>query len=91
MGALILGASFDDESANARFAETEGFAFPLLCDVDRKLGLAYGACEDADAVFARRISYVIGPDGRIRFAYPTVDARTHPAKVLQDLQRAAGS
>ena len=87
----ILGASLDGEQANAAFAEKYQFDFPLLCDVDRKLATAYGACEDAEAVFARRISYVIDPEGRILFAYPTVDAKTHPARVLKDLQERRGA
>ena len=91
LGVVILGASFDGESANAAFAEKFDFGFPLLCDTDRQLGLAYGACEDDQAVFARRISYVIDPEGRVLFAYPTVEAKTHPAKVLQDLQALLGS
>ena len=83
---VILGASFDDEKANAAFAEKFGFGFRLLCDVDRRIATAYGACEDPQAIFARRISYVIDRDGKILIAYPTVDAKTHPAKVLKDLK-----
>ena len=55
----ILGASFDDQEANAAFARKFGFDFPLLCDTDRKLGLAYGAADDPGAATARRISYLI--------------------------------
>mgnify|MGYP000847000049 CR=1 FL=1 len=83
---MIYGASFDPPEKNAAFARKFDFNFPLICDTDRKIGLAYGACEDADAVAARRISYVIGEDGRILLAYPTVDAKTHPARVLNDLR-----
>ena len=81
----VLGASFDDEKANAAFATKFGFNFPLLCDTDRKLGLAYGAADDAKAATARRISYLIGPDGKVRKAYPKVNAAAHPEEVLKDL------
>jgi peroxiredoxin Q/BCP len=81
----ILGASFDDEKANAKFAEKFQFDFPLLCDTDRKLGMAYGAADDASAGSAKRISYLIGKDGRIRKAYPRVNAAAHPEEVLKDL------
>jgi peroxiredoxin Q/BCP len=81
----ILGASFDDAAANARFAAKFEFNFPLLCDTTRALGMAYGACDDPTASSARRISYVIGPDGRISHAYPKVSPQEHPAQVLADL------
>ena len=81
----ILGASFDDEKANAAFARKFAFNFPLLSDTDRKLGLAYGAADDAKAATARRISYLIGPDGKVRKAYPKVNAAAHPEEVLKDL------
>jgi len=47
--------------------------------------MAYGACDDPKASSARRISYLIGPDGRIRKAYAKVKAEEHPASVLKDL------
>jgi peroxiredoxin len=47
--------------------------------------MAYGACEDPQAKTAKRISYLIGPDGRIKKAYPKVDAASHPEEVLKDI------
>lgn len=52
--------------------------------------MACGACDVHDAVFARRISYLIGPDGRIERPYPTVIAKDHPAQVLRDLEERVG-
>lgn len=86
MGVTILGASFDQEEANAAFARKFSFNFPLLCDVRREIGMAYGACEEPDAGFARRISYLIGPDGRVERAYDTVKPGAHPREVLQDVR-----
>ncbi len=77
--------SFDDEAANAAFAEKFRFNFPLLCDTARGIGLAYGACDDKGAPTAKRISYLIGPDGKIKKAYPKVSAAQHPEQVLRDL------
>jgi peroxiredoxin Q/BCP len=81
----ILGASFDSVEKNAKFAAKFGFDFPLLCDTDRKIGLAYGAADDPGAGSAKRISYLIGPDGKVRKAYPKVNAAAHPEEVLKDL------
>jgi peroxiredoxin len=49
------------------------------------VGLAYGAADDATARSAKRISYLIGPDGRVRKAYPKVNAAAHPEEILKDL------
>lgn len=45
----------------------------------------YGACEAADAGYAKRISYLIGPDGTIVRAYHEVAPAKHPGQVLEDL------
>ncbi|MBI3249978.1 MAG: redoxin domain-containing protein [Deltaproteobacteria bacterium] len=81
----ILGVSFDSVAENAAFAKKFDFPFPLLCDTARTLGLAYGACDDAQAGYARRISYLIDENGVIVKAYESVSPRTHPAEVLTDL------
>jgi len=81
----VLGVSFDTVGANSAFAEKHHFNFPLLCDTERKLGVAYGAADDAQARSAKRISYLIGKDGRIKKAWEKVDASSHPAQVLSEL------
>ena len=85
-GLQVLGISFDSVDENRAFAEKFDFRYPLLCDVDRSVGLAYGAADDPKAGYAKRISYVIGGDGRILHAYPNVDANTHLDDVLGDLE-----
>ncbi len=84
-GITVLGASFDSVDDNRAFAEKFDFPFPLLCDTDRSLGMAYGAARSADEGYAKRVSYVIGEDGRIALAYPKVDPKTHLDQILADL------
>jgi peroxiredoxin Q/BCP len=67
---------------NRAFAEKFGFPYQLLCDTERAIGLAYGACEDASAEYAKRISYLIGPDQKIAKAWAKVDPKVHPTEVL---------
>ena len=81
----VLGVSFDDVGENRKFAEKFHFNFPLLCDTERKLGMAYGAADDARARTARRISYLVDKDGRIKKAWDEVDASSHPAQALAEL------
>jgi peroxiredoxin Q/BCP len=70
---------------NAAFAQKYSFPFLLLCDTDRAIGLAYGACDNAKAGFAKRISYLIDEQGNILKAYESVNPRSHPVEVLADL------
>ena len=81
----ILGVSFDDVAANRKFAEKFNFNFRLLCDTDKKIGMAYGAASDASQGTAARLSYLIGTDGRIERAYGKVNAKEHPAAALAEL------
>jgi peroxiredoxin Q/BCP len=74
--------SFDTPADNKAFAEKFQFNFPLLCDVDRTMGTAYGAAPAGGGGNAQRIGVVIGPDGRVREWLPKVDARAYPREVL---------
>ena len=44
--------------------------------------MAYGAADSPTSGNASRISYVIGPDGKIAHAYPKVSPAKHPEEVL---------
>jgi len=57
----------------------------LLCDTDRALGLAYKACEDASDGYARRITYVISPEGTIEQAIETSDPAGQAAGLINTL------
>ena len=47
--------------------------------------MAYGACDAPAALSAKRITYVIGPDGKVLQAYPKVDPKSHPKAILESL------
>ena len=83
--AQILGVSFDTQAENKHFAEKFSFNFPLLCDTDHKIGLAYGAGDSDKDEYARRIAYVIDEEGKIAQAHAKVDAATYPAEQLKTL------
>lgn len=76
----ILGVSFDKQKANAAFAAKNGFEFQLLCDTERVIGRAYNAARMFGP--AKRISYLIDPEGKIAKAWSKVNVRTHPDAVL---------
>lgn len=77
----MFGISFDDAEANRAFAERYGFNFPLLCDTDRSIGLAFGACDTKDAGYPQRYTFVVGTDGRVEQAIDT----KHPGDQAQEL------
>ena len=82
---VVLGVSFDAVERNDEFAAQHQFPFPLLCDTDRIVGLAYGACDDPRARNAHRISFLIDEDGKIARVYDSVNPRDHAAQVLADV------
>ncbi len=47
--------------------------------------MAYGAADDAGSGNASRITYVIGPDGKIAQAHPKVSVKSHPKEILASL------
>ena len=49
------------------------------------MSIAYGVAEDASQPRAKRISYLIDPQGVIQRVYPEVKPAEHIAEVLNDL------
>ena len=82
----MLGISFDPPEENKAFAEKFQFNFPLLSDTDRRVGLAYKAADSADDKYAKRFTYVIGPDGRIEQAIDTKDPGAQASSLSQSLR-----
>ena len=72
-------------ASNKAFAELQGFDYPLLCDEDRSVSVAYGAAASAGAEKASRIAAVINEKGTIAAIYDPAGKGEFPAKVLADL------
>lgn len=85
-GLTVLGVSFDRPEVNARFAERYGLPFRLLSDSDHALADAVGASRLLLPV-PKRISYLVGADGTVLQAYPSVVPASHAEEVLADLRR----
>jgi peroxiredoxin Q/BCP len=76
-GIQVFGVSLDNEKDNKAFAEKFSFSYPLLCDVNKEIALAYQAIKSADDQYAARISYVIDEDGKILESIESVDTKNH--------------
>lgn len=85
-GIVVLGCSIDSADSHRAFAKKYGLPFPLLLDPERKIARSYGADNGIPILgLDRRITYVIGKDGRIVKVYPQVDPATHTAQIIRDL------
>lgn len=81
---MILGCSFDSPEANRAFKEKFDFPYDLLSDADRKMSIAYGAA-DAESPRPRRVSVLVGPDGKVAAVWDKVTPADHPDEVLARL------
>ena len=89
---MILGISYDAPEKNKTFAETEGFPYRLLSDVDHTVAEAYGAANRPDSDWAavpRRLTFLIRPDGVLAKSYKVKDVTTHAEEVLADIASAS--
>ena len=77
--------SFDTPAENKAFQEKFQYPFRLLSDPDRKVGLAYKAAESPKDRYAKRFTYVIGPDGKIERAIDTKDPAGQAGALLPTL------
>jgi len=87
--AQLLGASTDSEYVHLAWRrdkdELKDLPFPMLADVKRELATALGIL-DAEAGVAQRATYIIDPQGVIRFVYVTdLNVGRNPQEVLRVL------
>ncbi len=87
LGAQAVGVSLDTSASHRAFADKHQLNFPLLADAEGTVARQYGALNNFGVVkFARRISFIIDPEGRIARTYPDVDAAGHAAQIVGDLK-----
>lgn len=67
---------------NRKFAEKFNFPYPLLSDPTRAMGVQYGAADSTSAGNAKRVAYVIGPDGKVKNVFAKANTSTFAADVL---------
>jgi len=82
----VLGVSADSQASHKKFAQKYNLPFTLLADTDKKIISAYGA---DGVIMKKRISFLIGPDGKILKVYEKVVPADHVKQILQDIDAAA--
>lgn len=87
--AQLLGASTDSEFVHLAWRRShedlKGLPFPMLADIKRELSGALGILDPSEGV-AQRATYIVDPDGVIRFVYVTdLSVGRSPEEVLRVL------
>ena len=83
----VIGVSVDDQESHANFAEKYNLPFPLLSDDEGKVAKDYGALAALGPIkFAKRHTIIIGPEGKVKKGYRSVNASRHSQEVIADLK-----
>jgi peroxiredoxin Q/BCP len=72
----VVGVSFDSTESHQEFIAKHSLNFPLLADADGKIADAYGVRAPGRNM-ARRVSFLIGLDGKIVHVTDSPKAETH--------------
>ena len=90
-GAVVLGVSPDPVKSHDKFVNKFRLPFTLVADVDKKIVEAYGVWGQKSFLGRKymgthRVTFLIGPDGRIKRIWPQVKPAEHAAEVLEALK-----
>jgi peroxiredoxin Q/BCP len=86
----VLGVSVDPVKAHDKFAAKFELPFTLVSDEDKKIVQAYGVWGEKRFMGRKymgthRVTFWIGPDGRIQRIWPQVKPEEHAQEVLSAL------
>jgi peroxiredoxin Q/BCP len=89
-GAVVLGVSTDTVKSHDKFVAKFKLPFTLLADEDKKIVEAYGVWGEKSFMGRKypgthRVTFLIGPDGRIKKIWPAVKPEEHAEEVLAAL------
>ncbi len=89
-GAVVLGVSTDSAKSHDKFVAKFNLPFTLLADEDKKIVRAYGVWGPKTFMGVNyegtaRVTFLIGPDGKIKKIWPKVKPGEHSEEVLAAL------
>jgi peroxiredoxin Q/BCP len=89
-GAVVLGVSIDPVKSHDKFIAKFKLPFTLLSDEDKTIVQAYGVWGQKSFMGRKylgthRVTFLIGPDGKIGKIWPTVKPEEHAEEVLAAL------
>ncbi|MBI3724731.1 peroxiredoxin [bacterium] len=80
-GAVVLGVSTDGVESHAAFRSRHGLGFDLVSDAGGRIARSFGVLDEARG-WARRVTFLIAPDGRIARTFAVEAIASHAAEVL---------
>jgi peroxiredoxin Q/BCP len=89
-GAVVLGVSTDNVKSHDKFTAKFKLPFTLLADENKAIVQAYGVWGPKTFMGVKytgtsRVTFLIGPDGRIKKIWPKVSPSDHADEVLAAL------
>ncbi|MGZ5544908.1 MAG: thioredoxin-dependent thiol peroxidase, partial [Limisphaerales bacterium] len=89
-GVVVLGVSTDSVKSHDKFVEKFKLPFPLVSDESKQIVEAYNAWGEKSFMGRKymgthRITFLIGPDGKIKKIWPKVKPAEHVAEILEAL------
>ncbi len=90
LGVKVVGVSPDGAEKHVAFRRKYGLTFDLLSDTDKSVMTSYGAYGEKmmygkKVIGVIRSTFVVGPTGRIEYAWYGVRANGHADRVLATL------
>jgi len=79
--AKVIGVSFDDIELQEEFKTAHNLPFDLISDHDKKIAKLYDAVGLLGLV-AKRVTYIIDPEGMIGYIFTKVDTENHSEEVI---------
>ncbi len=88
--AAILGVSLDTADSHKAFCTKENLTFKLLADPEHKVVDEYGVPVVSMGAnhFAKRVTYLISPAGKVVKVWPDVKVNNHSEEVLAAIKEA---
>jgi peroxiredoxin Q/BCP len=89
-GVIVLGVSTDSAKSHDKFIAKYQLPYTLLVDDEKKIVEAYGVWGEKSFLGKKylgthRVTFLVGPDGRIRKVWPKVKPERHVPEVLAAL------
>ncbi len=89
-GVEVVGVSADGKNSHKEFAFKNNLAFPLLADAGGEIADAYGARMRGVYKMDRRVSFLIGLNGRILRVTNSPDPVVHLRKMAEAIVQLSG-
>lgn len=82
-GVKVLGISVDSQNSHKKFEQKYGLNFTLVADDSKKIASDYGTLSERNA---KRVTYIVDPEGKVAHVYPKVSPREHAVEVMSKLK-----